>query len=199
MEENKENIQEPTIGQPTAQQQREYASLRDNDPTIVAVPGTKKRYGIRWLKNGALVKLSRLLIKKRDSDDKDKDNDTNTDSLLDEVIEDGKLTCKAAAIIVLNGYWKLKLKYWFQWRWFYYIRQYDCEQLRPILEEGKKKVPLIQFFQATMCLTEAKGTLMNMTMREAELIHQGLVSGQGSQTENSSSGSTSPDTSSSDS
>lgn len=196
--EREEDVKEPIVEQPSEQEQRVYASLRDDDPTEVRIPRTKKSYMVKWLKNGALVRLSRLLIKKRDSDDKDKDNDTNVDGVLGEVIEDGKLCCKAAAVIVLNDYWLLKLKYWFQWRWFYYIRQYDCEQLRPILEEGKKKVPLIQFFRATMCLTEAKGTLMNMTMREAELIHQGLVSGQGSQTENSSNGSTSPDTSSSE-
>lgn len=181
------------MSQPTDQEQRQYASLRDNDPTEVPVIGTKKKYKVRWLKNGQLVKLSRLLIKKRDTDDKDEADA----SILDEIAEDGKLACKAAAIIVLNGYWSIKLRYWFQWRWFYYIRQYDTMQLQPILNEGKKKVPLIQFYTAIMCLTEAKGTLMNMTMGEAEHTLQELRMAQGSPTESSSSGSTSPGASSS--
>lgn len=189
-----EETKEPKVEQPSEEQQREYTSIRDDDYTVVSVPGTKKKYKIWWLKNGQLVKLSRLLVKKRKDDGKDGDTDGD---ILAEFIEDGKLTCKAAAIMVLHGYWKIKFKYWFLWRWFYYIRQYDCQQLQPIIEEGKKKVPVIQFYAATMSLTEAKGTLMNMTMREAELIHRALLSGQGSQTENNSNGSTSAGTSSS--
>lgn len=189
-EENKE----PRITQPTGREQREYASARDDDYTTVAIPGTRKKYRIWWLKNGQLVKLSRLLIKKHDDDGTD---DKDDGDLLAEVIEDGKLACKAAAVIVLHGYWRVRLKYWFLWRWFYYIRQYDCSQLQGIIDEGKKKVPWIQFYAATMSLTEARGTLMNMTMREAEAIRQGLLSAHGSQTESSSNGSTPAGTSSS--
>lgn len=184
---------EPDVQQPSLQQQREYVSLRDNDPTTVYIAGTNKKYKIRWLLNGQLVKLSRLLIKKK-SDDSDQNDDPD---LLSEMEEDGKLACKAAAIYILDGYWKLKFRYWFLWRWFYYIRQYSCSQLQPILDTGKKKVPLIQFYSATMSLTEAKGTLMNMTTREAEHILRELRSAQDSQTANNSSGSTSPGTTSS--
>lgn len=190
-----DKTKEPEIKQPTEQEQREYVSARDDDYTLVQIPQTKKKYKVYWAKNGQLVKLSRLLIKKQGSDDKD----GNEASTLDEVIEDSKVACKAAAIFVLHGYWRIKLKYWFLWRWFYYIRQYDMQQLQPIIEEGKKKVPWMQFYAATISLTEVKGTLMNMTMKEAEHIRQELLSGQGSQTESSSNGSTSPDTSASDS
>lgn len=190
-----DNTKEPEIKQPTEQEQKEYVSVRDNDYTLIQIPNTKKKYKVYWAKNGQLVKLSRLLIKKQSSDNKD----GNEASTLDEVIEDSKVACKAAAIFVLHGYWKIKLKYWFLWRWFYYIRQYDMQQLQPIIEEGKKKVPWMQFYAATISLTEVKGTLMNMTMKEAEHIRQELLSGQGSQTGSNSNGSTSPDTSSSDS
>lgn len=188
-----DNTKEPEIKQPTEQEQKEYVSARDNDYTLIQIPNTKKKYKVYWAKNGQLVKLSRLLIKKQSSDDKD----GNEASTLDEVIEDSKVACKAAAIFVLHGYWKIKLKYWFLWRWFYYIRQYDMQQLQPIIDEGKKKVPWMQFYAATISLTEVKGTLMNMTMKEAEHIRQELLSGQGSQTGSNSNGSTSPGTSSS--
>lgn len=187
---------EPQIAQPTEQEQREYVSLRDNDPTEVQIEGTKKKYKIYWLKNHQLVKLSRLLIKKRQTDDKD-EQDTKDEDVLGEVIEDSKVASKAAAIIVLQGLVKMKLNYWWLWRWFYYVKQYSCAQLQPILNEGKKKVPLLQFYTATMSLTEVRGTLMNMTMREAERTLRALHSAQDSQTENSSSGSTKADTSSS--
>lgn len=58
--------------------------------------------------------------------------------MLDVISSDAKLSCKAAAIYTLNGLFKLHLCYWFRWRWFYYIRQYDDIQLQPILAEGKK-------------------------------------------------------------
>ena len=66
---------EPKIGQPSVDAQREYASVRDNDATIVGIPGTKKKYKIRWLRNGQIEKLSRLLIRKSETDDKDGQSD----------------------------------------------------------------------------------------------------------------------------
>ena len=189
---------EPEIKQPTEEQQREYISARDNDATVVRIEGTNKKYKIRWLRNGQMVKLSRLLLYKADTDDQDpKDGDKN--DILREVLSDNKLACKAAAIFILNSWVKLKVCYWFLWRWFYYVKEYSDAQLHELLNEGKKKVPWVQFLGTTMCLTEAKGTLMNMTMREAEHTLQELRSAQDSQTGKDSNGSTQADTSSSDS
>lgn len=165
---------EPKIEQPSIDAQREYTSIRDNNPTIVSILGTKKKYKIRWLKNGQIDKLSRLLIRKSDTDDKE----GQKDSPLDAIVEDTKIGCKAAAIAILDGYWKIKFRYWFLWRWFYYVRQYDNDQLQPLLEEMKKKIPLTQFLVTTMCLTAAKATLMNMRTEEAEGILQELATAQ---------------------
>lgn len=162
------------IEQPSLEAQRRYASIRDNDATIVSVLGTKKKYKIRWLKNGQIDKLSRLLIRKGTTDDKDGTRDDVLNSLLD----DTKLACKAAVVYILDGYWKLKFRYWYMWRWFYYIRQYDHVQLQEILDEGKKKVPLPQFLLVTMSLTAAKATLMNLRTEEAERILQELATEQ---------------------
>ena len=165
---------EPKVEQPSVESQRTYASIRDNDATVVQILGTKKKYKIRWAKNGQIDKLSRLLIRKADTDDKD----GQSDNALDAIIDDTKLACKAAAIYILDGYWKIKFRYWFLWRWFYYIRQYDNAQLQPILDEGKKKLPLMQFLMTTTSLTGAKGTLMSMRTEEAERILQELATAQ---------------------
>ena len=165
---------EPEVEQPSVESQRTYASIRDNDATVVQILGTKKKYKIRWAKNGQIDKLSRLLIRKADTDDKD----GQSDNALDAIIDDTKLACKAAAIYILDGYWKIKFRYWFLWRWFYYIRQYDNAQLQPILDEGKKKLPLMQFLMTTTSLTGAKGTLMSMRTEEAERILQELATAQ---------------------
>lgn len=190
------NTKEPVVEQPTLEMQREYKSLTDNIPTEVAILGTNKKYLIRWLKYGQLSKLSKLLIRKHDVDNKDVDESVL--SKVDMIIGDSKLACKASAIYVLNGFWTLHLKYWFLWRWFYYVRQYDYAQLAPILTEGKKKVPLMPFLGTTTLLIGAKDSLLQMTTMEAEHILQGLNSAQLSQEQSTGSSSSGQDTSSSD-
>ena len=162
---------EPKVEQPSVREQQEYASVRDNGATVVGIVGTRKKYKIRWLKNIQLEYLSRLLIRKGKTDNED----VGTDDVLNEILNDTKLACKSAAIYILDGFWKLKFRYWMLWRWFYYIRQYDNEQLQQILDEGKKKIPVAQFLITTMSLTEARATLMNMRTEEAERILRELA------------------------
>ena len=176
--------EEPVINQPSVEAQNEYLSLVNNDATEVAIPRTKKKYKIHWLKNGQLDKLTRLLMHKKDVES----HATTGFDALDAILEDNKLACKAAAIYVLNGYWNMRFRYWWLWRWFYYFRQYDNLQLLPILEEGKKKIPLMQFFATTTSLIGAKGTLMNMRTTEAERTLQGLALERQSQTEKNGNG-----------
>ena len=177
--------EEQKIEQPSFDAQQIYLSLINNDAEEVEILRTNKKYKIRWLKNGQLDKLTRLLLHKKSIDEQK----TTGSEILDEIFEDTKLACKAAAIIVLDGYWKLKFRYWYLWRWFYYVRQYDNIQLHKILEVGKKKVPLNQFYMTIMSLTEAKDTLMRMRAKEVEAILHAQSMVQPSQTENKDSGS----------
>ena len=132
-----------------------------------------------------MEKLTRLLLHKKSIDEQK----TTGSEVFDAILEDTKLACKAAAIIVLNGYWKLKFRYWYLWRWFYYVRQYDNIQLQKILEVGKKKVPLNQFYATIMSLTEAKDSLMRMRAKEVEATLHGLNMAARSQTESKDNGS----------
>ena len=171
---------EEKIEQPSIDAQQIYLSLISNDADEVQILRTNKKYKIRWLKNGQIEKLTRLLLGKNGTGGQDSGTD---------IIEDGKLACKAAAVIILDGYWKLKFRYWFLWRWFYYIKQYDNIQLDPILDMGKKKVPQMQFYRTIMSLTEAKDSLMRMTAREVERTLQELNTAARLQTGNKGSGS----------
>lgn len=173
---------EPDVRQPDIEQQKEYVSLRDNSATIVHI--RKKKYRLRWAKNGQISKLSKLLI-----DGKTEEEKPSMEEILADIESSAKLSCKAAAIYILDGYWRLKFRYWFLWRWFYYVRQYDDEDLKEVLEVGKKKVPLQQFCLTIMSLTEAKDTLMMMRTREAERILRELSTAQPSQEQKSDSGS----------
>lgn len=174
--------EEPDIRQPSVEAQRKYQSLVGNDATLVHIRG--KEYKIRWLKKGQIAKLGRVLTGKKATDNEN----GKTLSDVDKVISDGQKACKAAAIYLLDGYWKLKLCYWFLWRWFYYVKQYDDIELREVLEEGKKKVPLQQFLLTTMSLTGAGDTLMMMRTEEAERILRELGTAQPSQEQKSGNG-----------
>jgi len=173
--------EEPEVDQPSLESQLLYLSMTNDDADEVQILGTKKTYKIRWLKNGQLEKLTRLLLHKKDVDD----GKTTGIEVLDEILADCKLACKASAIIILDGFWKMKLFYWLLWRWFYYIKQYDNVQLQPILDAGKKKVPLRQFYGTIISLTEAKDSLMRMRAKEVEAILRERSTEQPSQTENS--------------
>lgn len=177
--------EEEKVEQPSLDAQQIYLSLISNDAEEVGILRTKKKYKIRWLKNGQLEKLSRLLLHKKTIDEKT----TTGSDVMDAILEDNRLACKAAAIIILDGYWKIKFRYWWLWRWFYYVRQYDNIQLHDILEVGKKKVPLNQFFATIMSLTEAKDSLMRMRAKEVEATLHGLNMAARSQTESNDNGS----------
>lgn len=173
---------EPKIEQPTQDEQKEYVSLRDNDATIVPILGTNKKYKLRWMKNGQIWKLSRVILRVDGKVGEEKGN------VMEQVLADNKLACKVAAIYLLDGWLKMKLLYWLAWRWFYYVKDYGADQLHPLLEEGKKKVPLMQFLGATMSLIGARDTLMQMRTEEAERILQELSTAQPSDGQKSGNG-----------
>lgn len=193
--------EEPKIAQPSIDMQQLYLSLVRNEADEVEVPRTNKKYKIRWLKNGQLEKLTTLLIRTRRKSDENigsgkvalqtqqTEQTERQEDVYDAILADCKLACKAAAIIILDGYWKLKFWYWLLWRWFYYVKQYDNIQLLPILETGKKKLPLHQFYFITMSLTGARDTLMRMRTEEAEVILREQNTEARSQTESKGSGS----------
>ena len=145
------------ITQPTAEEQAVYDSIANNTATEITLPGTDKTYKIEWLKRGAMRRIGHIITTEKTED---------------------KVTCKVAAAIILNGYWGIKFKWWFLWRWFYYIRQYGDEQLGAIIEEGKKKVPVQSYYVAIILATGMKDTMMTMTRAEVDHFLQERTSGQ---------------------
>ena len=132
----------------------------------VLIPRTNKTYKVRRpLMSSQLEALARLLIK----------NDQKELTAMDEVLGDGKLACKAAAIYITPGFFRLKLKYWLLWRWFYYVRQYDNSQLQPILSAGNGSTPYIDFLKTMSILSNQKTTQMRMRAKEAEAVMQEIA------------------------
>ena len=131
----------------TREQEQELNSIAENTPDIVMVG--KKKVKVGWLRRGTLRKFTNVMLDKRD--------DAKSESMI---------SCKLAAIIVLNGYWKIKFCYPLLWRWYYYIKEYLDSELLPIIELGKKKVQLQEYLMIMMLSQGLKDTHKTMTREE---------------------------------
>lgn len=135
------------------EEQKNLDAVVENTPTEVMLRNRKVK--IYWLRRETMRRMSHIMLSDGD---------------------ESKVSCKCAAMILLNGYWKIKMFYWLLWRWMYYVRQYYDKELEPIISEGKKKVPLEGYLTATILLTGMKDTMMTMTRKEVERIRQELSS-----------------------
>ena len=130
---------------------------------VVTIPGTSKSYEIRKQGNAQFEKIAKLLIHRADY---------NSDDPLSAINRDSKLACKVAAAIVLNGFFKIRFKWWYLWRWFYYVRQYDVEQLNELLSEGVAALPYEETMNAYSMLSATRETLKHMTFAEAQKLFE---------------------------
>jgi len=144
------------ITDPTSEEEKLLSDLRDAKPSYVLVRGNK--WKCSWLYHGTERKLSAVI------------NDDTTD--------EDMVVCKCAALMKLNGLWKIKFFYPILWRWFYYFMQYREDELLPFIVECKKKVIVDQYLLATMSLIGMRDTIMSKTRKEVNRFQAELLSGQ---------------------
>jgi hypothetical protein len=137
--------------QPNADAQRELQSVELNLPDYVKVRGRK--FKIKWMLNFTRSRITKVILTEGNDD---------------------KQSCMCAALMVLNSFWAIKLWYWLKWRWFYYVKQYNENELTELLNLGKKKVPLDEYYTNTILLTALKDTSMMMKKTEVATTLQGL-------------------------
>ena len=137
--------------QPSIDIRREMDLLANSKPELVKIPSTDRRVLVGWLHNETIRKISSVHLSKR--------KDTRYER---------QISSRVAALIVLNGYWKIKFFYHILWRWYYYVRQYHDYQLLPIVETGKKKVVPIPSWLIMTYLQGLDDTLAAMTRKEVE-------------------------------
>ena len=145
---------EEIIKDATLEDEKLQMSVRKNWADDVVVRG--KTFKVRWMHPSTTEWITSLMLK-----------DGN----------DRKVICQASALIILNGFWKSHLFYWFLWRLYYYIRQYNAEELTPIIEMAQKKTAqegAVAYLNATMLLIALKDTTKQMTKAEAERTLQEL-------------------------
>lgn len=104
-----------------------------------------KKFSFGWISGHASNKLNKII------------NSQSNESVI---------TCKCVAAARLNGFFKIKLFYWFLWRWYYYIRQYGQEELSDAVAMIKKKVPLTAYLANTTLLIGMRQTIMQMNRQE---------------------------------
>lgn len=128
---------------------------------LVTIPGTSKGYEITKLGNAQLSKICRILLKRKDYD---------ADDPLAVIVKDDKLACKVAAAIVISGFFTMRLKWWLRWRWFYYVRQYEAEQLMPLLSAGIKALPYSETIDLYCVINSIQDQLLHMTRAEVQKL-----------------------------
>ncbi len=47
--------------------------------------------------------------------------------------QDRKTMCKIVSAILCDTFWRMTLKYWLMWRWFYYVRRHESDELENII------------------------------------------------------------------
>lgn len=147
------------MNRPTTKDQKELLSINNNCKTDVVIPGTKHKVHIGWMKPYTLECVSHLILKKEDhiSD------------------YDPKVISQLTSLYVLNGM-RIFFFHGIYWRYLYYIKGYRYDQLLPVIEIAKKKVPAKAYIKAIILASGMKITPMSLTTEEAESIRAGLLS-----------------------
>lgn len=148
-----------------------YDGIVNDLPSRVHIPGTNKYVYLRGIKPYTIERLTRLWIE-RDAQLPKGD----AAATLKSMCESPYFTTKEAVILTLNSWWKLIFLYPIKWRIWAYFRQYTEEQLMPIIQEGKKKLPLIAHWSNMAFSMDMRMDWKKMTTKEAEQYRAELLS-----------------------
>ena len=77
---------------------------------------------------------------------------------------------------VLNSWWKINLFHRFLTFWWGKVKGYTDEQMLPIIQEGKKKLPLTAHWTNMAFSTDMRMDMVKMTKTEAEQYRAELLS-----------------------
>lgn len=150
--------------------QKQLLNIDEEKYTLVRIPRTNKTVKVGWMKPDTLKRVSRLVL---ESGFGEEEEGFKPD--LEVVNKYSKFCSQYAALIMLNGI-KSYFFYNIFWRWLYYIKGYDYDQLMPIILTAKKKVPSAGFLISIISARGMMVTNMTMTKKEQELYQSALTS-----------------------
>lgn len=155
------------MNKPDKQDQKELLSINSNGKDVVDIPRTKDKYKIGWIRPFTTEKLSLLELKSG--------LEATTSESQENIKGRAKVLSKAASYIILNGA-KIFFFHWFVWRYLYYVKGYSFDQLLPIIQEAKKKVPQVKLYLGLTLVSHMKITNPTLTKEEADLFQAELSS-----------------------
>lgn len=143
--------------------------IMDDSVTVVQIPGTKKSVRLRWVKPYTIERLTKVWLERESASER---IDSGTQVLKDLAIEP-YFAFKEAALFILNNDIKIRLFYRLYWR--YLAHRYDETQMLPIIECGKKKLPLVAHYGTMVYSMDMRADMMKMTKKEAEQYQAELL------------------------
>lgn len=156
--------------QPDKNARQAYREVLADEPTTIAIIGTRRTVKVRGIKPYTIECLTKLWGAREMSIPQD-----SSETLKAKCV-DPYFSIKCACVIVLNSYWSLRLLYPIKWRIWAFLRQYTEEQMEPIIAEGKKKLPLEPFWRNMVFLTDMRADWMRLTTKEAETFQAEQIS-----------------------
>lgn len=169
------------MNQPDIKSKNKLLALYKSEKERIPILGTSRFVKIGYMKGYTLEKLSAISLWIMG-------NSEQEDILsVSKARKKTKLAAKAMSYGILNGM-KIFFFHWIYWRWIYYVRGYNYNQIEPILEEIKKKIPQESFTKSIFCMLQSDITRMSITAEEAEAIRQELLSVKEDKLENTQNG-----------
>ena len=152
------------------QARQDYHEVVFDKPTIVAIPGTKKKVSLRGVKPYTLERLTRLWLERDEAS-----APSDSASTLKSMCVEPYFAVREALLFVLNDYWKIRLFYKPLCWWWGKVKGYTEEQMSPIILEAKKKIPLIAHWTNMAYSADMRTDWVKMTTDEAEQYQAELL------------------------
>ena len=138
--------------------------------SVVPIKGTKRSVRLHWMKPYTMERITKVWIERDLASAKIESGS----SVLKDLAKEPYFAFKEAALMILNHDIKIRLFYGIYWRWLAF--RYNETQIVDIIEEGKKKLPLMAHYATMAYSLEMREDMMQMTKKEAERYRAELLS-----------------------
>lgn len=158
------------MNQPNLSTRIEEYAIEHNIPATVAINGTRRKVRVGALHPYTIECITKIWL------ERDIAQAGSGEDVVKSLCVEPYFAVKEACLIVLNGFFKIKFIYPIMWRVWAYLRGYTDGQMLPIIEEGKKKLPLTAHWKVMAFSTDMRTDWMRMTGKEAEQYRAELLS-----------------------
>lgn len=148
----------------------DYNDIVEDKPSYILIPKTKKVLKMKGVKPYTLERLTRLWV------ERDASLPENSSDTLKSMCVEPYFSIKEACLFYLNGFFRINLLYPIVWRVWAYIKGYTESQMMPVIQEGKKKLPLTAHWTNMAFSVDMRMDWMKMTQKEAEQYRAELLS-----------------------